>query len=124
MQPCAGFTACPYLVHALQVRELSLSGNQLRFEMLRDRLRFAAGDSLTNTSCAGSLEQGATNGWSGTGPAAYHAMRGEAMAARPRQGAQPTNCSGEQSGRVEATLLCLGCDRSAKLVREVGEPDS
>lgn len=33
-----------------QIEELSLSGNQRRSDMLRRRLRFKAGESLTNTS--------------------------------------------------------------------------
>lgn len=47
---CATFAVTRPTLAPRQVRELSLSGNQLRSEALQRRLRFQAGDSLTNSS--------------------------------------------------------------------------
>lgn len=76
----------PTVAARLQIHELSLSGNQLRSDMLRERLRFEAGDSLTNDS------------WPGAGPAgglhpAQELDTGEM--ARLQEGAQVIDCSSE-----------------------------
>ncbi|EFN53834.1 hypothetical protein CHLNCDRAFT_36397 [Chlorella variabilis] len=84
------------LLQYREIHELSLSGNQLRSDMLRERLRFEAGDSLTNDS------------WPGAGPAgglhpAQELDTGEM--ARLQEGAQVIDCSsGCSNGELLVTL--------------------
>ena len=67
-QPTPALVTLPsYLALAAQVRELSLSGNQLRSDMLRRRLRFRAGDSLTNSTWAAGTGLGSGDQASGKG---------------------------------------------------------
>jgi hypothetical protein len=96
-----GLFSPPTTCCALQVRELSLSANQLRSEMESRRLRFAPGDSLTNSSW---LDAGGGPGGAGQLRSASE-MRGRAdlpakieaaELQRLRAGAEIIDCRGER----------------------------
>lgn len=69
-----------------QVRELSLTGNQLRADAERRRLRFAAGDSLTDPAWLES-SLGSGGGRTAGSGAAQREPRGEAIEAIDCRGA-------------------------------------
>lgn len=94
------------LLHYQAIRELSLSGNQLRSDMQRRRLRFDAGDSLSNGTVW--MSNGAGEGGSGAGAlpgVATAGAAGEEEDARLRAGAQVIDCSsGCSNGELLVTL--------------------
>jgi hypothetical protein len=87
----------------LQISELSLSGNQMRADMQRGRLRFQAGDSLTNSTridgCSGGSDGGA-------------GVDGGELG-RLRAGAEIIDCRSESGSSgiplLPLALLSLGC---------------
>ena len=84
----------------LQISELSLSGNQMRADMQRRRLRFQAGDSLSNSTWT----DGSGGGGGGGGGAAVdgRSSSDEGELARLRAGAEIIDCRSEWAGCCSA----------------------
>lgn len=93
---------------ALQVRELSLSANQLRFQMQQDRLRFEAGDSLGISTGLGLRTA---------------ASRNDTELARMRAGAHLIDCRGEK-GRDKDGLLVSKRSALMQLARQIATTSS
>ncbi len=93
---------------ALQVRELSLSANQLRSQMQQDRLRFEAGDSLGGSTGLGLRSA---------------ASRNDTELARLRAGAHLIDCRGEK-GRDKNGLLVSKRSALMQLARQIATTSS
>ena len=103
--------ACSCCSEFDQIRELSLSGNQLRSDMQQRRLRFQPGDSLSNDSAAESAAAGTAAAAGGTAAAPVTAAASggalgggasgaedAAELAKLRAGAEIFDCSSERAG--------------------------
>lgn len=98
----------PLLLPAPQIEELSLSGNQRRSDMLRRRLRFKAGDSLTNSTwLEGGMGGGAT--FRGAGSSASSAA--SAAGAAELAGAEIIDCRSECACSADVCIEADCCSR-------------
>lgn len=106
----------PLSLPAPQIEELSLTGNQRRSDMLRRRLRFKAGDSLTNSTwLEGSMGGGAKGRGAGS----------SASSAASAAGAEIIDCRSECAFFAAVCIEADCCSRlNMYIARAGGHPNA